>query len=129
MPNRIEKVSINLRLPRDLHEKLVEAGSSRLPPVSLNSEILRRLLKTFEPPSAVDYDKEMFRLFGEKRIRKLEGRVEELTQRMEKPIEFQEAMRVERNQMILDRIQLKAAGSFPHPTFFASRGVPIISFE
>jgi Arc-like DNA binding domain len=85
MPNRIEKVSINLRLPRDLHEKLVEAGSSRLPPVSLNSEILRRLLKTFEPPSAVDYDKEMFRLFGEKRIRKLEGRVEELTQRMEKP--------------------------------------------
>jgi DNA repair ATPase RecN len=45
---RSKTVSINLRLPADLHQKLAEAAASGAPPNSLNSEILSRLFDSFE---------------------------------------------------------------------------------
>jgi len=54
MSRRAKTVSINLRLPADLHKALVEAGSSNSPPTSLNSEILSRLYESFERPSIAE---------------------------------------------------------------------------
>ena len=60
---RPKTISINLRLPVDLHKKLVEAAASSSPTNSLNSEILSRLFESFE-------------LAG------LEARIEKLEQKM-----------------------------------------------
>jgi len=41
-------ISINLRLPADLHKKLVRAAAAASPANSLNSEILSRLFESFD---------------------------------------------------------------------------------
>ena len=41
-------ISINLRLPSDLHKKLVQAAAAASPANSLNSEILARLFESFD---------------------------------------------------------------------------------
>jgi hypothetical protein len=48
---------ITLRIPRSLHQKLVEAASKRSPAGSLNSEILERLYDTFSGrPNAAEVE-------------------------------------------------------------------------
>ena len=48
---------ITLRIPRDLHQKLVEAASKRSPAYSLNSEILERLYDSFSGrPNAAEVE-------------------------------------------------------------------------
>jgi hypothetical protein len=39
-------VAINIRLPRDLHAQLTESAAAREPPVSLNHEIVGRLIRS-----------------------------------------------------------------------------------
>ena len=48
---------ITLRIPRALHQKLIEAASKRSPAGSLNSEILERLYDTFSGrPNAAEVE-------------------------------------------------------------------------
>ena len=94
---KVKAVSINLRLPADLHKKLVEAGASNSPPSSLNSEILSRLFESFERPTVGALEKRVVaaEAFAEGRVKELEtltkarikeieARADELTQLMEK---------------------------------------------
>ena len=64
---RSKTISINLRLPADLHKQLVEAAASSSPANSLNSEILSRLFDSFEDVAEL-----------ETRLSNLEARVKEL---------------------------------------------------
>ena len=52
MSKKHKAISINLRLPADLHKKLVESAATASPPHSLNSEILARLLQSFDNATA-----------------------------------------------------------------------------
>jgi hypothetical protein len=45
---RPNTINLNLRLPNDLHQMLVEAAESASPRTSLNSEILARLYRSFD---------------------------------------------------------------------------------
>ena len=53
MENRSEHERITLRIPPALHKKLVRAAGSNSPAKSLNTEILERLYRSFEPPAQV----------------------------------------------------------------------------
>ena len=99
MVKRAKTVSINLRLPADLHKKLVEAGASNSPPSSLNSEILSRLFESFERPTVAALEKqvrgtEAFALarieevgnVAKARIKEIEERADEITKRMESSV-------------------------------------------
>ena len=99
MVKRAKTVSINLRLPADLHKKLVEAGASNSPPSSLNSEILSRLFESFERPTVAALEKqvrgtEAFALarieevgnITKARIKEIEERADEITKRMESSV-------------------------------------------
>jgi Arc-like DNA binding domain len=57
MMKRAKTVSINLRLPADLHKKLVEAAADTSPPKSLNSEILARLFESFDRATEAQFQK------------------------------------------------------------------------
>ena len=70
---RPKTVSINLRLPADLHKELVEAAASSSPANSLNSEILSRLFESFEDVAEL-----------ETRLSNLEAQVKELDGRLKK---------------------------------------------
>ena len=59
MMKRAKTVNINLRLPADLHKKLVEAATSNSPPTSLNSEVLSRLFESFERPTVAALEKQV----------------------------------------------------------------------
>ena len=50
MPKRPKQqtVKLVLRLPPDLHRDLVKAAKDQSPPVSLNHEMVTRLLRSFE---------------------------------------------------------------------------------
>ena len=86
---KTKTVSINLRLPADLHKALVEAGASNSPPTSLNSEILSRLFESFERPTVAALEKtalaqiKKVEIVAMDRIKEVESRADELTQRME----------------------------------------------
>jgi hypothetical protein len=96
---RIKTVSINLRLPANLHKKLVEAAASTSPPQSLNSEILARLFESFDRPTEAEIQElegkvrqaEAYALTRMKeveqvavaRMREVEQRADELTKEME----------------------------------------------
>ena len=104
---RAKTVSINLRLPADLHKKLVETGASNAPPNSLNSEILSRLFESFERPTVAALEKQVkgteayalarieeVEIVAKARIKEVEARADELTKRMESGLaEFQELKR------------------------------------
>ena len=76
-------VRLALRLPRDLHRRLVQAAAGNSPPNSLNAEILRRLYDSFVEEQGLDVDAgdrnaalmEMVQGLR-KRIRELEKKVE-----------------------------------------------------
>jgi hypothetical protein len=97
MTKKSRTVNINLRLPADLHKKLVEAGASSSPPTSLNSEILSRLFESFERPSVAVLEKQIrgtedyalarieeVEMVAKAKIKEVEARADELTQLMEK---------------------------------------------
>ena len=50
MPKRHKQQTVNLvlRLPPDLHRDLAKAAKDQSPPVSLNHEMVTRLLRSFE---------------------------------------------------------------------------------
>jgi hypothetical protein len=91
-------ISINLRLPADLHKKLVEAAASASPPNSLNSEILVRLLESFDTAVQLEELEEKVRKAGDyattqlrevqetavARIREVESHADQLTERLER---------------------------------------------
>ncbi len=99
MPKQAKTVSINLRLPFDLHKKLVEAAGDASPPKSLNSEILSRLFASFDGATEVQLQEleekvravERHALKQIKRVKeaaftqieKVEKQAEKLTQEME----------------------------------------------
>ena len=99
MPKTAKTVNINLRLPADLHKKLVEAAGNTSPPQSLNSEILARLFETFDRATEAQVQEleekvravEAYALVQIKkvqdaavtRIEEVEKRAEKLTQEME----------------------------------------------
>lgn len=90
-------ISINLRLPSDLHKKLAEAAATASPPHSLNSEILMRLFESFENTAQFEElegrvkEAEAYAIkrIGEieqialVKMRKVEKHADELTQQME----------------------------------------------
>jgi hypothetical protein len=104
---RAKTVSINLRLPADLHKKLVQAGASNSPPSSLNSEILSRLFESFDRPTVAALEKKVnateayavarikeIETVSMARIAEVDARADEVTRRMESSLaEFQELRR------------------------------------
>ena len=92
-------VSINLRLPADLHKKLVRAAAAASPANSLNSEILARLFESFNRATEAEVQElelkvkeaEAYALQEIKKvqetaviqIKRVEERAEKLTQEME----------------------------------------------
>jgi hypothetical protein len=72
-----EVVRLVLRLPRELHRKLVQAAASNSPPNSLNTEILRRLY---------DSDVEQTDLEADTRNRNAADPLMETVQKMQKRI-------------------------------------------
>ena len=96
---RKTSVSINLRLPADLHKKLVQAARSASPANSLNSEVLARLFESFDKVSTAEVQEleqkvkqvEAYAIQEMKKvqesavfqIKKVEERAEKLTQEME----------------------------------------------
>jgi hypothetical protein len=94
---RAKTVNINLRLPADLHKKLVEAGASNSPPSSLNSEILSRLYESFERPMVAALEKKVVGIeayalariqdveaHALARMKEVDERADEMTQLMER---------------------------------------------
>ena len=95
MTKKSRTVNINLRLPADLHKKLVEAGASNSPPNSLNSEILSRLFESFDRPTVAALEKqvkgteayalariEQLEMVAKARIKEVEARADEITERI-----------------------------------------------
>jgi hypothetical protein len=86
---KTKTVSINLRLPADLHKALVKAGTSGSPPRSLNSEILSRLYENFEAAALEnevrDVSAQIENLEKETvaRVKEVETRAHEMAQRVE----------------------------------------------
>jgi hypothetical protein len=83
---KTKTVSINLRLPADLHKALVKAGTSGSPPRSLNSEILSRLHDSFEVAALtkeVRAQIEYLEKEGMARVEEVERRAHETVQRLE----------------------------------------------
>ena len=92
-------VSINLRLPADLHKKLVQSAGAASPANSLNSEILARLFESFDRATAAEVQEleqkvkqvEAYAIQEIKKvqesavtqIKRVEERAEKLTQEME----------------------------------------------
>jgi hypothetical protein len=98
---KTKTVSINLRLPADLHKALVKAGTSGSPPRSLNSEILSRLHDSFEAAALKnevrDVSAQVENLEKEAmvRVKDVERRAQEMAQRMESSLaEFEELKRL-----------------------------------
>lgn len=95
-------VSINLRLPADLHKAIVKAGASNSPPRSLNSEILSRLYESFEVPAVT---KEMGAQIenleeGIGRVKEVERRAHEMAQRMQRSLaEVEELTRLAKEKL------------------------------
>jgi hypothetical protein len=81
-------VSINLRLPADLHRKLVEEAASRSPVTSLNSEILSRLFESFARPGLTQLEKKLDEMAADTnaRVEALQTRAEKATQQMQKAL-------------------------------------------
>jgi hypothetical protein len=50
-----QAVKLVLRLPPDLHRDLTKAASDRSPPVSLNHEMVERLMRTFSDEVGVEH--------------------------------------------------------------------------
>ena len=107
MHKRARTISINLRLPADLHKKLVAAATTVSPPNSLNSEILARLFESFDKPEMTELEAKVREVEAhamtritevEKsavtRIREVEKHADELAQRMESSlVKLQELQR------------------------------------
>ena len=86
MPKRSKTISINLRLPVDLHKKLVQAAASSSPVNSLNSEILSRLFESFEAAEMVaGFKTRLSNLEAEihARMGEVEARAEQMSQNMQ----------------------------------------------
>ena len=81
-------VSINLRLPADLHRKLVEEAASRSPVSSLNSEILSRLFESFARPGLTQLEKKLDEMEANTKaqVEALQTRAEKATQHMQKTL-------------------------------------------
>ena len=75
MPKRPKQqtVKLVLRLPPDLHRDLVKAAKDRSPPVSLNHEMVTRLLRSFENEENIErMAKEVLRRLTRKEKRRFE---------------------------------------------------------
>ena len=81
-------VSINLRLPADLHRKLVEEAASRSPVSSLNSEILSRLFESFARPGLTQLEKKLDEMEANTKAQAeaLQTCAEKATQHMQKTL-------------------------------------------
>lgn len=53
---KADTVSVTIRFPRDLHEKLVDSAYGSSPPNSFNREIVERLYAGFRTPKPDRYD-------------------------------------------------------------------------
>jgi Arc-like DNA binding domain len=87
---RPKTVSINLRLPADLHKQLAEAAASSSPAKSLNSEILSRLIDSFEAEerlsgleariSKIEAETQAVVISTDQRIKVVEARTDQLAE-------------------------------------------------
>jgi hypothetical protein len=85
MAKRLKTISINLRLPLDLHKRLVGAAASSSPVSSLNSEILSRLFESFQAEEMVaGFKTRLSKLEAETQARmgEVEARAEQMSQNL-----------------------------------------------
>jgi hypothetical protein len=82
-------VSLNLRLPPDLHKKLVKAAG---PTSSLNSEIIRRLQLTYDAPEMEQLKQEILAA-GTKLTNDARGMAEQQKRIIERLKEVEELLR------------------------------------
>ena len=76
-------VRLVLRLPRQLHRKLVQSAAGDSPPSSLNTEILRRLYETFADRRGLDVDNAHSADVLAKTVQELQERIRELEKKIE----------------------------------------------
>ena len=72
MPKQ-QTVKLVLRLPPDLHRDLTKAANEQSPPVSLNHEMVTRLLRSFENEADIErMAKDIIRRLATKEKRRFE---------------------------------------------------------
>jgi hypothetical protein len=95
MTKQAKTVSINLRLPADLHKKLVEAAADTSPPKSLNSEILARLFESFDRATEAQELEEKVRAVEAHAIKNVQEaaiiQIEEVEKRAQKLTQWMES--------------------------------------